>query len=511
MTTPLGIRAHAEATPEKTALIDAEKILTYGELHARVNRLANAFQDLGIGPDDKVSTLFHNSGRMLEAVSALGKIGAVPVALNYRFKGDEIEYVVNQSDSQVLVFGQEFAPTLRPIAERLQNVRHYVVVGDAAVEGPFDPLHRFEDLVEQSRETEPEGGPPDGVSSSLIYTSGTTGHPKGCFKTSRKRLATLQYYIDLYGLVHEDVHLVTCPMYHSAPYAFSVMALLLGNTVIIHRRYNPVATLRSMRKHRVTSTFMVPTQVNRIVNLAPEQTEGLRPDSLRVLVVAAAPFPFPLKAKGVEFFGEGKLYEFYGATETSMNTLLYPQEQLAKPGSCGRAIPGNEILLLDDQGNPVPTGESGELYVKNDYLLDSYYKMPEETAKSLKDGYFSVGDVARMDEEGYYYILDRKVDMVISGGVNIYPVEIDECLYKHPKIYDAAVIGVKDDDWGERLVAYILLKEGEVMTEAEVQSYVAAHLADYKKPREVYFVEELPYSAQGKLLKRQLKAEYVPP
>lgn len=508
MTRRIGIKAHAEAEPEKPAIVDDEGALNYAELHARVNRLANAFLELGVRLEDKIAVLLHNSAKPLEVFSALGKIGAVPVAINYHFKGEEIVYIANQSDSKALVFGQEFVPIVLPIQDRLERVEHYIVVNDRKTEKPFGPFSDYEDMVAQSSEKEPEGGPPDGVSSSLIYTSGTTGRPKGCFKTSRRRLATLLYYIDLYGFVPEDVHFTVCPVYHSAPYAYSLMALLIGNTLVIHRHFDPLESLLAINKHGITTTFMVPTQINRIVNLPPDQLEQLRPTSLRVVVVAAAPFPFPLKRKAVEFFGEGKLYEFYGATEQSMNTILYPEEQLEKPGSCGRAIPGNDILLLDEHGNPVPAGEVGEVFVKNDYLLDCYYKMEEETARSFRNGYFSVGDLARVDEDGYYYVVDRKVDMVISGGVNIYPVEIEECLYRHPKVYDAAVIGVEDADWGERLVAYIVLKEGEEMSVDGVQRYVSEWLADYKKPKEVYFVNELPYSAQGKLLKRELKARY---
>lgn len=504
----VGIRAHAEAWPERLAVVDDHKALTYGELHSRVNRLANGFASLGIKADDKVSILLHNCSGPVEAINSLGKIGAVPVSINFRFKGQEILYVVNDSESRALVVGEEFLPTILPVMRQFQRVEHCLVVGTEHTEELAPPFLDYEELIAGSPDKEPMGGPPDGVSSSLIYTSGTTGRPKGCFKTSRRRLATFLYYMDLFGLVPEDIHLAVCPLYHSAPYAFAHMAVLLGNTLIIHGHFDPIRTLQTIRERSVTTTFMVPTQINRIVNLPPDEISRFRPSTLRALIIAAAPFPFPIKKKALEIFGNNSMYEFYGATELSMNTLLRPEEQLLKPGSCGKAIPGNDILLLDEDGKEVPVGEVGELFVKNDYLLDEYYKMPEETARGFRNGYFSVGDLARVDEDGYYYIVDRKVDMIISGGVNIYPVEIEACLHRHPKIYDAAVIGVEDPDWGERLVAYIVPKEGEEMSAEEVQGYVSSNLADYKKPREVFFLEELPYSAQGKLLKRELKAMY---
>ena len=504
----IGIKANAEANPDKPAIVDDHEVLTYGELQSRANRLANAFWETGIRADDKVAILLHNSARPLEAVSALGRIGAVPVSINYRFKAQEILYIVNQSDSRALVLGDEFLPAVLPIKDQFEKIEQCVVVRQPGRETPPAPFLDYEDLIAKAPDSDPPGGPPDGVSSSLIYTSGTTGRPRGCFKSSRRRLATLLYYVDLYGLVPDDIHLTVCPLYHSAAYAFSHMALMIGNTLVVQGHFDPLGTLHAMKTHAVTTTFMVPTQINRIVSLRPQDVADFRPTGLRTLVVAAAPFPFPLKKKAVEFFGEGKMYEFYGATELSMNTLLIPSEQLEKPGSCGQAIPGNQILLLGEHGKPVPTGEVGEVYVKSDYLLDYYYKMPQETARGFRDGHFSVGDLARMDEDGYYYIVDRKVDMVISGGVNIYPVEIEACLHRHPKIYDAAVIGVEDEEWGERLVAFIVLKEGQALTPEEVQGHVALHLAGYKKPREVFFVKELPYSAQGKLLKRELKSLY---
>jgi acyl-CoA synthetase (AMP-forming)/AMP-acid ligase II len=504
----IGIQYHAGHRPNKPAIISDEGALTFRELHIRANRLANALVDLGIKPHDTLAMLLPNSARSLEIFTAAGRIGAVPVALNCHFKGEEISYIVNQSEARILIFAEEFLPVILPIQDRLPRVEHFVVVGLRGPKPPVDPLWDLEDLMARSPETEPRSGPPDGVSASLIYTSGTTGRPKGCYKTSRRRLETLLFYADLYGFRSEDVHLMVCPFYHSAPNAFAIMALVLGNTLVILRRFDPVETLKAIHQYQVTTTFMVPTQINRILHLPHDLLERWKPSSLRILIVAAAPFPFPLKRKAVEYFGDGKLYEFYGATEQSMNTLLYPHEQLERPGSCGRAIPGNEILLLDKEGNPVPPGEVGELFVKNDYLMDCYYNMPEETAKVFRNGYCSVGDLARVDEDGYYYIVDRKVDMVISGGVNIYPVEIEECLFRHPKIFDAAVIGVEDPLWGERLVAYIVLQSGAKMTEQEVQDHVVRHLADYKKPKEVYFVHELPYSGQGKLLKRELKALY---
>ncbi|MBW1781367.1 MAG: AMP-binding protein [Deltaproteobacteria bacterium] len=238
---------------------------------------------------------------------------------------------------------------------------------------------------------------------------------------------------------------------------------------------------------------------------APVQYETA---SLRAITVGGESFPFPLKKKAIEFFGAGKIFEFFGGTETSCVTYMHPEDQLRKPGSCGKPVAGNEIKLLDEKGNEVPQGEVGIMYIKSPFLLDEYYKNPEATQASYHGEYFTVGDMARVDEDGYYYIVDRAVDMVISGGVNIYPAEIEEVLYNHPAIYDVGIIGVPDPDWGERLVAYVVPKPGAEISQEDIKNYVGEKLASYKKPKEVYFVEELPYTPSGKLLKRMLREQY---
>jgi len=263
-----------------------------------------------------------------------------------------------------------------------------------------------------------------------------------------------------------------------------------------------------VQEHRVTTTWVVPTMLNRVLNLPEGARSGYDTSSLRVLTVGGESFPFPLKERAVTFFGEGKIFEFFGGTEISCVTFLRPEDQLRKPGSCGKPALGNDIKLLDEDKNEVPTGEVGVMYIKSPFLLDEYYKNPKATQANYHNGYFTVGDMARADEEGYYYIVDRAVDMIISGGVNIYPAEIEEVLYGHPGVFDVGIIGVPDSDWGERIVAYVVPKPGATITEKEIQEYVARKVASYKKPKEVYFVPELPYSPSGKLLKRVLREEY---
>ena len=347
-----------------------------------------------------------------------------------------------------------------------------------------------------------------GVASSLVYTSGTTGRPKGVFKKSKNRLNTLLGYAHIFESTYDDTHLVAGPLYHAAPYAWAAYSLILGNTIVIMPRFDAEEFLRLIQEHKVTTMWVVPTMLNRVLNLPARVREGYDLSSIRVMTVGGESFPFPLVEKAVEYFGEGKIFEFFGGTEISCVTYMRPEDQLRKPGSCGKPAMGCDIKLLDENRNEVPLGEPGIMYVKSDFLLDGYYRNPEATEENYHNGYFTVGDIARVDEEGYYYIVDRAVDMIISGGVNIYPAEIEEVLYGHPGLYDVSIIGAPDPEWGEKIVAYVVKRENAEVRGEDIIDYVGERLASYKKPKEVIFVDEIPYSPSGKQLKRVLREEY---
>jgi len=278
--------------------------------------------------------------------------------------------------------------------------------------------------------------------------------------------------------------------------------------VVIMPRFDAERALEQIQRHRCSSTFMAPTLLKRIVELPASVRARYDVSSMRAIIMAAAPCPMSVKEAVIEYFGP-VLYEFYGSTELAVNTILRPEDVLRKPGSCGRAAPGREIALLDDDGQPVPPGEPGELFVKHfPNILDEYYKDPEATRQMRRGEWYSVGDVARMDDDGFYYICDRKRDMIISAGVNIYPAEIEDALHRHPCIRDVAVFGVPDDDWGERVHAAVQLQPGARLTAEDVAAFARRHVADYKVPREVSFHQDFPRDAAGKLLKRVLREPY---
>ncbi len=390
--------------------------------------------------------------------------------------------------------------------------RFLVIGGEPERRGALGGAIDFEEAVAQGKSEEiVAAGPSAG---SIIYTSGTTGRPKGAFRDGNApgRQEALREFmlgvVSSFRFAPPEKHLLSCPLYHSAPPAIAGIPHLMGGTVVVMDRFHPEETLRLIEKEQIVSAFMVPTQLNRMTSLPDEVKRRYDLSSMKRLIVGAAPFPYPLKQKVVDLFPNPCLYEFYGATETAINTVIGPEDQLRKPGSCGKVVPGNELKILDEEGNELPTGEVGLLYIRNAFLISGYYKNKEATDECLRDGFFTVGDMAKVDDEGFYYVVDRKKDMIISGGVNIYPAEIEVELRTHPAVYDCAVIGVPNDDWGEEVKAVVQLKEGAKASEDELGAYLAERLADYKRPRSIDFVDELPYNPSGKLLKKELRQTY---
>ncbi len=503
----IGITANAKRTPDRVALVMGDAVVTFGELDRKTNALANALLQLGIKPGDRISILLHNSPEILQAWSAAGKASITPIALNYRFKEDELAYIINDSGSKALIYGHEFETVVEATRPKL-DVPHiiYICLGGSQVRGVVD----LEEMINKAPDTPPRADMDSrGVAASLVYTSGTTGRPKGVFRRSKNRLNSLLGYAHTFETTHDDTHLVAGPLYHSAPYAWAAFSLILGNTIVIMPRFDAEEFLHLIQKHRVTTMWVVPTMLNRVLDLPSEVKEAYDTSSIRVITVGGESFPFPLVKKAVGYFGEGKIFEFFGSTETSCVTYMRPEDQLRKPGSCGKPSMGCDIKLLDKNRKEVPVGEPGIMYVKSEFVLEEYYKNPEATQENYHNDYFTVGDIGRVDQEGYYYIVDRAVDMIISGGVNIYPAEIEEVLYGHPDLFDVSIIGVPDPDWGEKIVAYVVKKENAQICKEDIVKYVEQRLASYKKPKEVIFVDEIPYSPSGKQLKRVLRERFV--
>ena len=495
------VATYAAKHPHRPALIEGERSLTWEQFFRARNRLAHSLGALGVGAGQHAIIYAHNALENLIAGSALRALGAVGVPMSHRLTAEEAAYILDNSDATTVFVGDAFLP----MAERVRDgarVKHWITLG--AERRPWAAA--FDELLARGRDAPPSA--PAALGGSMIYTAGTTGKPKGALRRVIDPRSVLPRLVALDCADADQVHLVAGPLYHSAPGGFALYAQMVGGTLVVMRKFDPEDALRQIERHRCTTTFMAPTLLKRIVDLPAEVRARYDVSSMRSLVIAAAPCPMRVKEQALALFGP-VLYEFYGSTELGVNTVLRPEDVLRKPGSCGRAAPGVELMVLDDEGRPVPSGTPGELFVRRyDGVFDEYYRNPAATAQTSRGEWMSVGDVAWMDDEGFVYICDRKRDMIISGGVNIYPAEIEDALHRHPAVEDAAVFGVPDPEWGERVHAAVQLRADYHATEAELMEFCRAHIADYKTPREVSFHADFPRDTAGKLVKRLLREPY---
>ena len=384
--------------------------------------------------------------------------------------------------------------------------RHVIVVGGPAPDGMLTDAD-----IAAAPDSPPDVGDVSGGGGTMIYTSGTTGKPKGAVRYGTGATEHLVALLNLLRYRPEDTYITSGPLYHSGPGAFLGAGLLYGQTVIVQRKFDAEDWLRLVDKYRASSTFSAPALMRMICALPKEVKDRYDRSSMHVMIANAAPWSFELKKQYVANFPPESLFEVYGSTELGVDTVLLPEDQMRKPGSCGRPAPGIEIKLFDELGNPVTgTGpdHAGEVFVRSGGVFDAYYKNEAGYEANTRGDYHTVGDVAYWDDEGYLYICDRKSDMIISGGMNIYPAEIEAALERHPDIYDVAVFGIPSEKFDEAVHATVVRAPGSELTAEEVTAFAREHLAGYKVPRSVDFTDELPRTGSGKILKRQLRAPF---
>ena len=517
----LAVMFHAAAHPDKEAIVEygdnGVRRLTWGEFDATINRLAHALVARGVRGGSRVALMLPNGSEYLIAQQALARLGATAVQIGYRLKAGEIAYILDNSQpTATIVYGDYVGAMLEARKQANKGGAILVVPGAGSESRPLhlgsgdvkpgdaevEDWHRA--LAAASPDVPPKTSGGDGAGV-IVYTSGTTGKPKGANRSYRKTgFESVADMILQAGMRADDRHLVTCPLYHSAAPAFVAIMMSLGATCVLQNHFDPEQALDIIQKERITCSLMVPTMLIRMSNLPKETLAKYNTSSLRWIMSGAAPLTTEAARRFMEHFGP-VLWTFYGATETGLVTLAGPHDHVSRPGTIGKKLRGNEIRLLDDAGHEVGPGQVGEVYARNPTLITGYHGNDDATRSSQRDGFFSVGDVGRVDADGYYYLESRKHDMVISGGVNIYPREIEDHLSTHPAILEAAVIGVPDPEWGETLRAFIVLRNGQTLTETEVVTYCREGLADYKRPRKVTFMQELPRNPTGKILKRELR------
>jgi len=500
----LALILHARNKPEKIAAVEGTQRMSYRDLDRDVNRLGHAMVGRGITPSDRVALMLPNSLPYLIAQQSIARVGATSVQIGTKLKAQEIAHILDNAEPAMVFVHRDYIPELARALELVAELDEDQLVTCGARPKERILGTRYEELIAD----QPGNRPPATHSRGggvIIYTSGTTGRPKGAARDmTQTGLEAIGDFMARIGMTHDDRQLVVCPLYHSAAPAFAAMMLALGGTVVLMERFDPENVLDTIQRESITGAFMVPTMLARLADLDEKVRRSYDISSLRWILSGAAPLPTSTARRFQEAFGR-VLWNFYGSTETGLVTLAGPADHEARPTTVGTILRGNEIRVVDEEGYEVPVGEVGELYVRNQMLISGYHRDRESTRRAMADGFFSVGDMARVDEDGYYYIESRKHDMVISAGVNIYPREIENHLETHPDIDEAAVVGIADAEWGESLRAFVVRRNGSSLSEQQVVSFCRQGLADYKRPRSVVFLDALPRTPTGKILKRDLR------
>ena len=496
-------RFQAVVQPDKLALLWRGQTLTFRELDEHIDGIGHGLRAHGLGRTSRSVIMLENRPEMLALQPAMSRMGAAAVNISWRSTPSELAYLVNHSGAQAMFFEHHRLDVVREALPSFESLRpeHIFCVGGEAKGFPT-----FESLLRAPPSTVDAG---DDEAAVIVYTSGTTGKPKGAVRKFPHDVAegTLQI-LGASPLRSDDVHLAVLPLYHSTAYAFTNFSHLIGAKVVLMDRFDPEAFLAMVQEHRVTQTAIVPTLLHRVMQLGREKIWRYDTGTLRAILMAGAPLSPQLAAEAMDVFGD-VLFNYYGATETGLNTMAGPEDLRKSPGTIGRLIPGNEIRLLDDEGQPVSHGEVGELWARGPLMVEGYHEDDDATQSSLREGFFSVGDLGWIDERGCYHLAGRKHEMIISGGVNVYPAEVERVVEAHPSVAEAAVIGLPDDEWGERVCAVVVLapEAGDDVL-GSLEAHCRKQLAGPKRPRQVEVVDELPRNPTGKVLKKKLQEQF---
>lgn len=486
-------------TPKREGLVCEEIRRTYQDLNERANRLANAMMKLGVRRGDRVGLLALNEPEYYDMYFGLGKIGAILVPVNYRLASPEVQFILSDCDARVFVFGKEYVQVVEPIHNE-KTVEKFVVISDQPPEWAIS----YEELLAGASPEEPEivGGNDDTLT--ILYTSGTTGRPKGAELTHNYYYWSSVNLSSTLGLNIGAVSLIALPLFHIGALAGPPWFVHTGAKAVLLRSLDPKRFLELIEEEKVTGFGSVP-QLLEFLKFVPN-FEKYDWSSIRVILVYAAPVPVTLLK---EYFEKGiEVRQLYGMTECNTATVLDSENALAKVGSCGKPFFHTEVRLVDLDGSDVKPGENGEVLLRTLNMMKGYWNRPDDTAATIRNKWLYTGDIARMDDDGYLYIMDRKKDMIISGGENIYPAEIENALLNNPKIADVAVIGYSHEKWGEAVKAIVILKNGETLTEVELIEWCQGKIGKFKIPKKVVFTNSIPRSPTGKILKRILREQF---
>jgi len=479
--------------PDRPAVIDERGAVTFRDAHERTNALAHQLRQAGIGEADNVAIMCRNHRGFVEATVACAKLGAGALYLNTAFAGPQIADVLRREDPAAVIYDEEFAELVAGGAEGRKSFVAWSEPGERPAEQTLEPLI--------ARGPRTELTPPAQKGRVVILTSGTTGTPKGA---SRQQPDTLEPAAALFSKIPlraRETTMIAAPLFHSWGYAHFTLGLALASTLVLRRRFDPEQTLDAVAQHRASALAVVPVMLQRILDLGPEVLARYDTSSLRVIAVSGSALPGELATRAMNAFGD-VLYNLYGSTEVAWATIATPEDLRTAPGTAGRPPMGTVVKLLDGEGREVPVGHGGRIFVANEMMFEGY---TGGGGKEVVGGLMSTGDVGHFDSGGRLFVDGRDDEMIVSGGENVFPREVEDLLADHQSIEEAAVVGVPDEEFGQRLRAFVVLRAGAQLSEPDVQQYVKANLARYKVPREVVFLERLPRNATGKVLKRELQ------
>jgi fatty-acyl-CoA synthase len=485
-----GVATAAHKYPHEAMLIDERGSLSFERVHRRTNALAHAFAGMGIGPGDGVGIMCRNHRGFIEATLAAAKLGAGALYLNTMFAGPQLVEVTKRERPKALVYDEEFAGLLDGVDEGIARI---VAWADGDVEGPT-----LDSLIAGNADSDHK--PPPDNPRFVILTSGTTGTPKGAQRSSPDGLLAMAALIDKIPYRARDTMVIAAPLFHSWGFFHFVMSLPTASTMVLRRRFDEEETLRAVQDYRADVLAVVPVMLQRILRLPAETLASYDLSSLRITSASGSALPGELATEWMDRFGDN-VYNLYGSTEVAYATVATPEDLRAAPGTAGRPPRGTVVRLLDEAGHEVPRGEVGRIFVGNEMSFEGY---TGGGGKEVIDGLLSSGDVGHIDEGGRLFIDGRDDEMIVSGGENVFPREVEDLLAEHAGVVEVAVIGVEDAEFGQRLKAFVVTANEEEVSAEELKAHVKANLAAYKAPREFEFLEELPRNATGKILKREL-------
>ena len=506
------LEVNADKFPDKVAVKDDMRTLTFRQYNERACRLAHGLLSLGLKDDDRVAVVSQNRVEWMEIYAACAKAGLVTVPLNWRLSAQDMTAILDDSGAKVVIVHETFVQEIEGIRRGLRKVGHYVFIGPKD-KMPWGWSH-YEDVVDKGRPEEPKVKVDPEETWIQLYTSGTTGRPKGVLRSHRSYVAFFLINAIEFQLHRDDIGMVVMPMCHVNSTFHSFVFTYIGASVYVYPEYNfkPEQMLEAIDREKVTFISLVPTHYALVLSVPKDVVDRFQGKSMRTLLCSSAPVLPQTKKDIMKFFPKAKLFEAYGSTEAGLVTLLRPEEQLTKIGSVGKECVGSDtIRILDDKKRPVPEGEVGEIYSRSPMQFSGYHHLPAKSREAFtEDGYFSAGDMGRRDKDGYYYIVDRKDNMIITGGEHVFPTEVEEVLSKHPAIAEVAVIGTLDEKWGEMVTAVVVLKDGAEATEEAIIDSTKDVLPAFKRPKKVIFIkaDEVPRTATGKVLHRELKARF---